>query len=135
VLIGHTAPGSLPGVTTDQRHALGLLGEQLAAQHFERLGLAVVARRHRTRFGELDLVVSDGETLVFVEVKTRRAGPTSPYAALDAAKQAQVRRMAAAYLHDTRPRPFFTELRFDAVAVSVDAEGRLAGLEHLEGAF
>jgi putative endonuclease len=122
-------------VTTDQRHALGRLGEELAAHHLERLGHQVVARRHRTRFGELDLVVSDGETLVFVEVKTRRAGPTSPYDALDEAKRAQVRRMAAAYLHDERERPFFTTLRFDAIAVTVDGAGRLVALQHLEGAF
>ena len=125
----------MPGVTTDQRHALGRLGEELAARHFERLGYDLVARRHRTRFGELDLVVSDGERLVFAEVKTRRAGPTSPWAALDDAKRAQVRRMAAAYLADVRPRPFFREVRFDAVAVTVDGQGALVALEHLEGAF
>src|SRR4051794_13833675 len=126
----------LPGVMTDQRHALGLLGEDLAARHLERLGYTIVARRHRTRFGELDLVASDGGgVLVFAEVKTRRAGPTSPYASIDEAKQAQVRRMASAYLNDERHRPFFESLRFDAIAVTVDAAGRLAALEHLEGAF
>ena len=122
-------------MTTDQRHALGRRGEDLAARHFERLGYAVVAQRHRTRFGELDLVVTDGERLVFVEVKARRAGPTSPWAALDDVKRAQVRRMAAAYLADVRPRPFFDEVRFDAVGVTVDGQGALVALEHLEGAF
>jgi putative endonuclease len=122
-------------VTTDQRHALGVLGEELAARHLERLGYDVVARRHRTRFGELDLIAADGDVLVFVEVKARRAGPTSPYDALGEAKQAQVRRMAAAYLHDERERPFFSGLRFDAIAVTVDGGGRLVALEHLEGAF
>jgi putative endonuclease len=125
----------LGGVTTDQRHALGVRGEELAARHLERLGYTIVARRHRTRFGELDLVATDGDALVFVEVKARRAGPTSPYDALDEAKRAQVRRMAAAYLHDERDRPFFTALRFDAIAVTVDGTGALVALEHLEGAF
>jgi putative endonuclease len=122
-------------VTTDQRHALGVLGEELAARHLERLGYDVVARRHRTRFGELDLIATDGDVLVFVEVKARRAGPTSPYDALDEAKQVQVRRMAAAYLHDERERPFYSEMRFDAIAVTVDGGGGLVALEHLEGAF
>ncbi len=122
-------------MTTDQRHALGRLGEDLAARHFERLGYDVVARRHRTRFRELDLVVTDGEALVFVEVKARRAGPTGPWAALDDAKRAQVRRMAGAYLAAVRPRPFAREVRFDAVGVTVDAQGALVALEHLEGAF
>ena len=122
-------------MTTDLRHALGLLGEDLAARHLERLGYDVVARRHRTRFGELDLIASDGETLVFAEVKTRRAGPTGPWDALDDLKQAQVRRMAAAYLSDTPRRPFFSDLRFDAIGVTIDGAGGLVSLEHLEGAF
>ena len=53
---------------TDRRHQLGRLGEQLAAEHYERLGYEILARRHRTRHGELDLVVADPGTLVFCEV-------------------------------------------------------------------
>ncbi len=122
-------------MTTDQRHALGVAGEELAARHFERLGFAVLARRHRTRFGELDLVVCDGPLLVFAEVKTRRAGSGRPFDALGVAKQSQVRRMGAAWLAEVPDRPFFESLRFDAVGVLVDAAGVLVGLEHLEGAF
>ena len=58
---------------TDLRQHLGRIGEDLALAHLERLGYALVARNHRTRYGELDLVVFDGTSLVFVEVKTRRA--------------------------------------------------------------
>ena len=54
---------------TDLRHHLGRTGEDLALAHLERLGYTLVARNHRTRYGELDLVVFDGTTLVFVEVK------------------------------------------------------------------
>ena len=121
-------------MTTDQRHALGVLGEELAARHLERLGYTIVARRHRTRFGELDIVAREGDTLVFAEVKARRAGPTSPYDAIGEPKQAQVRRMGAAYLHDERP-PFSERVRFDAIAVTIDGAGKLVALEHLEGAF
>ena len=59
---------------TDVRHAAGQRGEDLAAEHLERLGFEILARNHRTRFGELDLVAFDGDVLVFVEVKTRRSG-------------------------------------------------------------
>ena len=120
---------------TAARQTLGWLGESLAAAHFERLGYDVVARRHRTRFGELDLVVSDGATIAFVEVKTRRAGSGHPWDSLGAAKQAQVRRMAAAWLNDNPERPFYEKIRFDAVGVVVDAAGNLVSLDHLEGAF
>lgn len=122
--------------TTDPRHHLGRHGEQLAADHLERLGFELVARNHRTRFGELDLVVADDRTLVFAEVKTRRAGrAASPWDHLDEHKQQQVRRMAAAFLTEVADRPHGLELRFDAVGVVFDARGRLVRLDHLEGAF
>ena len=89
-----------PFVPTDLRQHLGRIGEDLALAHLERLGYALVARNHRTRYGELDLVVFDGTTLVFVEVKTRRASAAGrgPWEALDERKRRQVRRMAAAFL-------------------------------------
>ena len=120
----------------DLRQHLGRVGEQLALEHLERLGYALVARNHRTRFGELDLVVCDGSALVFVEVKTRRAArPGRPWESLHAAKRTQVRRMAAAFLAEVPGRPHADELRFDAVGVTIDAHGQLVALEHLEGAF
>ena len=66
-------------MATDHRPRLGRLGEQLAAEHFARLGYRVLARNHQTRYGELDLVLSDGATLVFCEVKTRRIGSGAPW--------------------------------------------------------
>ena len=119
----------------DPRHRLGRAGERAAAEHLERLGLRVLARNHRTRFGELDLIAWDGETLVFCEVKTRRAGSGAPWEKLDGRKRAQVRRMAAAWLAETGDRPRAAELRFDAIGVVMDARGRLVALDHLEGAF
>jgi putative endonuclease len=120
----------------DPRHHLGRVGERLAREHLERLGYAILAANHRTRFGELDLVARDGPALVFVEVKTRRSGrPGRPWENLHEAKRAQVRRMAAAWLHETPRRPRTRDIRFDAVGVSIDGAGRLVALEHLEGAF
>jgi putative endonuclease len=122
-------------MSTDPRHRLGRLGEDLAAAHLERLGYRLLARNHRTRWGELDLVVTDDETIVFVEVKTRRAGPGSPWDALDDGKRRQVRTMAAAWLNGVVDRPYYAELRFDAIGVTIDAHGELLALHHLEGAF
>jgi putative endonuclease len=122
---------------TDPRRSLGEAGERLALAHLGRLGFALVARNHRTRFGEIDLIVFDGRTLVFVEVKTRRASARAG-GALDAvapAKQRQVRRMAAAWLAETEDRPRSPELRFDAIGVTVDGQGLLLRLDHVESAF
>jgi putative endonuclease len=121
-------------MSTDPRHHLGRLGERLAAEHLERLGFAIVARNHRTRFGEIDLVACDGTTLVFCEVKTRR-GRGDPWEALHPGKQAQVRRMARVYLSEAADRPRVARLRFDAIGVAIDGRGRLTRLDHVEGAF
>lgn len=117
------------------RRSLGRIGEQLAADHLERLGWLVVARNHQTRFGELDLVAQCRDVLVFCEVKTRRLRGGTAWDALHGSKQAQVRRMAQAWLHDVRHRPRFAEVRFDAIGVLVDGRDRLVRLDHLEGAF
>ena len=131
-----SAIGSSAGRGNDARRALALAGETFAAQHLERLGYEIVARNHRTRFGELDVIASDEHTLVFVEVKTQRASPDAdPWRALHERKQTQVRRMAAAYLAEVEDRPRGRELRFDAIAVAIDARGQLVSLDHLEGAF
>lgn len=125
-----------PAVSGDLRHRLGRTGEDAAAAHLERLGYELVARNHRTRFGELDVIALDGETLVFCEVKTGRAGAAAtPWDNLSPRKRGQVRRMAAAWLNDVADRPHAAELRFDAICVTYDAHDRLASLDHLEAAF
>jgi putative endonuclease len=120
---------------TDVRHTAGRRGEELAAEHLERLGFEVLARNHRTRFGELDLVAYDGETLVFAEVKTRRSGARDPWENLHHRKQSKVRRMAVSWLTEGPDRPRCAQLRFDGIAVLLDAEGELVRLDHLEAAF
>ncbi len=123
-------------MSTDLRRTLGAAGEALAARHLERLGHTILTRNHRTRFGELDLVCVDGDTLVFVEVKTRRDSRTgSPWDALHERKRAQVRRMAAAYLSEVQDRPRTRQIRFDAIGIVLDGQGALVSLDHLEAAF
>jgi putative endonuclease len=121
---------------TDLRQSLGRAGERLAAEHLQRLGYEIVARNHRTRWGEIDIVAVDASTIVFCEVKTRRAGRRGvPFDAIHRRKQLQVREMARAWLAETRDRPVRAFVRFDAVGVVVDARGRLLSLDHLADAF
>jgi len=124
-------------MSTDLRQQLGRLGEDLALAHLERRGYRLVARNHRTRFGEIDLIVSDDATIVFVEVKARRVDATAGSAleSVSPRKQRQVRGMAAAWLVESTDRPRARDLRFDAVGVTLDTAGGLVRLDHLEGAF
>jgi putative endonuclease len=116
---------------------LGRRGEDHAAEHFSRLGYRVLARNARTRRGELDLVLAteDGRTIVFAEVKTRRLGTGDPWDKLDAAKCRQVRRMAIEWLMGTDDRPWWADMRFDAIGITLTATGDLVRLDHLEAAF
>ena len=131
---GRACAGDRP---SDPRRRLGAAGEGLAADHLRRLGYTILARNQRTRRGEIDVIAHLPDILVFVEVKTRRAGGRagSPFEAVDPRKQAQVRRTAAAWLAQNHDRPWAAQLRFDVIGVTVDGGGRLLALEHREGVF
>jgi len=94
----------------------------------------VLARRFRTRHGEIDLVVETDEILVFVEVKARSGvGYGRPAEAVDRTKRARMASAAEAYLQ--RATAFDRTCRFDVVEVRVDRRtGRLL-VEHLADVF
>ena len=109
-------------MTDDARQILGKHGEDLACAELERLGYAILDRRYRTKFGEIDIVASVGGTTVFVEVKTRVGEQFGGGAdALTTWKQRRLTQMAVDYLarHRLHDRP----CRFDVVAIDMD-DGR-----------
>lgn len=116
------------------RRGLGNAGEALAARWLEARGYRIVARNWRCQWGELDLIASQGSTLVFVEVKTRRGAQLgAPEEAITARKRAHLRDSAAAYLaaqDDTdvlhQPRDY----RIDVVAVQLSPAGKLIEIRH-----
>ncbi len=117
----------------DARPQLGRDGEDLAARFYERRGFRVVERNYRSgRRGEIDLIVCRGSLVVFCEVKARGDDRWGlPAEAVDRAKQARLRRLAAAWLSERRPGP--VELRFDVVSVIV-RDGRRE-VTHIPDAF
>lgn len=95
---------------------LGREGETAAAAHLESMGYRLVARNVRYRHGEIDLVAMDGETLVFVEVKTRTGqGYGLPAESVTHRKQCQLIRLAETFLAGWTGR--YAGCRFDVVAV------------------
>jgi putative endonuclease len=101
---------------TMQRQALGKTGEDLAVEELERRGYAILARRYRTRHGEIDIVARDGETTVFVEVKVRAGGECGTAAeAVTSSKQRRLASMAVDFL--ARNRLMDRPCRFDVVAI------------------
>ena len=97
--------------------AVGKAAEDAALAYLQQAGLKLVERNFRTRAGEIDLIMSDGNTLVFVEVRYRR---TSQFGtgleSITAAKTGRIVRTASAYLQ--RGRLSDRNCRFDIVSIS-----------------
>jgi len=114
------------------KQLLGQRGEAIAAGFLRLRGYRILARNYRSPAGELDLVARQGDTVVFVEVKTRRTrtfGP--PELAVDRHKQRTLTRVAQHYL--LQHRLHGVSCRFDVV--TVDMGGVLPRVHHIPGAF
>lgn len=117
----------------NDRRALGAEGEARAATFLARRGYRIEGRNVRAGGVEVDLIVSRGRTVVFVEVKTRRTdafGP--PELAVDGAKQARLVRAAASWLHEHPGRA--RRCRFDVVTCRPHGSGNWR-IVHWPGAF
>jgi putative endonuclease len=111
---------------------LGRRGERAAERHLRRCGYRIVARNFRAAGAEIDLIAMEGETLVFVEVKTRSGdGAGAPVDAVDARKQERMRRAAEVFAARTRAGERL--MRFDVVAIT--SGERNMKLELLKDAF
>jgi putative endonuclease len=102
--------------TTDSTSSLGKLGEDIACRELARRGYAILARRYRTRFGEIDIVSEQHGVLVFVEVKARRTARFGTAAeAIPLWKRRRIGAMALDYLAWTGR--LNDRCRFDVVAI------------------
>lgn len=109
-------------MNSDNRQSLGKSGEDLACRELGRRGYAILARRYRTRFGEIDIVAQSNKTIVFVEVKTRAGDEFGGGAvAVTPWKQRRIAQMAVDYLsrHELHDQP----CRFDVVTIDMKDNG------------
>lgn len=96
----------------------GKAGEGLACHYLEQQGLTLVERNFRCRRGELDLIMRDGDQLVFVEVRSRRkSGYGTPAETITKTKQNRLVRTALYYLQ--RRRWCSVSCRFDVIAITL----------------
>lgn len=111
------------------KKTLGKTGEDRAERFLKDRGYRILHRNYRCPLGEIDIVARDGNTLVFVEVKTRSTSRFgTPVESVDERKRNRLRRLALYYIKNN----FRTEppVRFDIIGVSTDGK-----IEHLKGAF
>ncbi len=112
----------------------GQIWERRARRFLRRRGIKILQAGYRCRFGELDLVCADGPTLVIVEVRSRGAGSFVRAAeSVDGPKRRRLVRTAR-HLLMTHPEWADCPIRFDVLAIDIDAAG-IARFEWLRDAF
>ena len=116
------------------RLSIGKIGESLAVAHFKARGCRILAQNYRAGRGEIDLIVKDGQFIVFVEVKTRRSLKFGlPQAAVTKQKQRQISKIAVTYLQSENL--WDAPCRFDVIGIHLSYQSELLQLEHIESAF
>ena len=110
---------------------LGPRGEEIAVRHLKAKGCKILHRNYRTPLGEADIIVKDGEMLVFVEVKARSSDAFGqPFEAVNHRKQEKLKKIALYYL---KHQQIESPVRFDIVSI-ISRNGR-DEVEHIEEAF
>lgn len=118
---------------TESRAEIGALGEQLAVDYLNQVGLRVLARNWRCRYGELDIIAADDATraVVFVEVKTRTG---EHYGGVEQAvtpdKVRRLRRLAGLWL--AQQQGSWATVRIDVIAIRIGRR-RIPEITHIQG--
>ncbi len=113
---------------------LGQRGEREAERFLLRRGMIIVARGYEDKAGEIDLIAIDGETVVFVEVKTRSSDHAGVgFEAVDENKQKKITRTAMAFLK--RYKLLEHSARFDVISIEWPESQRNPEITHYENAF
>ena len=116
------------------RGLLGSRGERQAASFLAKNGFQILARRVANQFGEIDLVTLDGQTVVFVEVRTRKSTEAGhPAESVTAGKQQRLTRTALAFLKQNGLLEHRS--RFDVIAVIWPDGQKSPQIEHYKNAF
>ena len=114
------------------KRELGARGEEIAARYLKEHGYKVLIRNYRSRYGEVDIICTWGQIIVFVEVKTRTNNTFgSPEESITRIKREHIRKVALTYLQ-SYPHPF-KEIRFDVIGILMD--GNEPHINHLIAAF
>jgi putative endonuclease len=110
---------------------VGQIAEDLATQELRKKGYQILERNYGNKFGEIDIIAKDGETLVFVEVKAKIGDDFGhPEEMINPGKLAKVRNMANIYLGDTEAL-----CRIDVVGVVLTSDYQVLRLSHYENVY
>lgn len=111
---------------------LGLKGETLAVKFIKKRGYAIITQNYKTPFGEIDIIAKDGDTIVFIEVKTRKNTIFGyPFESVNKKKIQKIKKSALHYLKKQRQE---FSVRFDVISILSTDSGRNE-IEHITDAF
>jgi len=123
---------SMKSMKGSDRIRTGKKGEDIAVAYLKKEGYDILERNYRCLFGEVDVVAKDGDTVVFVEVKSRRSEQFGePQMAVGLEKQRKLSRISLKYLEERHLYP--CNARFDVVAVKILPGG--GKVELIQNAF
>ena len=112
-----------------ERKAVGQMGEEAAVRHLVRKGYKILARNYRTRLGEIDIIAREGDTVVFVEVKSQYEHvQIRVERKVDGRKQAKLQQLAQYYRRKWLSPE--TRCRIDVITVIITAENTPKQLRH-----
>jgi putative endonuclease len=115
------------------RKKLGNRGERIAASFLRKQGCQIIEKNYHSRLGEIDIVAKEGESIVFVEVKTRRSTDFGlPEEALSYDKRRRLSKLALNYLAHRRIEG--SNCRFDVVSILMD-NNKVKHIELIKNAF
>lgn len=113
---------------------IGLIGEKLAVRYIREKAYNVLACNYTTRLGEIDIIAKQGNTIVFIEVKTRTTNTFgTPSEAVDYRKQEKIQKISQQYILYKNLHKSCFNYRFDVIAVSLI--GKRYKIDHIEDAF
>jgi len=116
----------------DGRIQTGKRGEEFAVAYLKKNGYRIIERNYKCHYGEIDIVAKEGNTVVFVEVKSRKSEDFGdPQTAVGWEKQKKISRVALAYLKEKHRYP--CDARFDVVAIKMMPAGNM--IELIQNAF
>lgn len=113
---------------------LGQRGEQIAALQIEKKGYRIVERNFRCKLGEIDLIATDKEYLIFIEVKTRTEtnSDINPLISVTRSKQRKLKTLGTYYV--AKKEMYHRQPRFDVIGIVLTNNGNHR-IEHIENAF
>lgn len=117
-------------VTTATHNEVGVWGEEQAARYLQQKGYTIIEHDWKSGHKDIDLIALDGETVVFVEVKTRRNRVFGEPE--DAVNYAKMKNLRAAFNHYIKYKCIDKNTRFDIVSVIGTPDGGLTDITHFE---